>query len=134
MTDARNRAATRRAEREAELSPKMIESFRARLLAMRAEAVHRIHREAPGGARAAREGDLADQANADLDFELEVKERRREHRELAEIERALARIDNGTFGICAMTGEPIGIRRLEANPTATLSVAAQGMREYVSRH
>lgn len=134
MTDVRYRAATRRAASEAELSPVMLESFRARLLAMKAEAVHRIHREAPGGARAAREGDLADQANADLDFQLEAKERRREHRELAEIEHALARIENGTFGICAMTGEPIGLRRLQANPTATLSVAAQGMREFVARH
>lgn len=134
MTYVRNRAATRRTVQERELSPTVIESFRVRLLAMKAEAVNRIRAEVPRSARAGRQGDLADQANADLDFELETKERKREHRELAEIEWALARIDNGSFGICAMTGEPIGLRRLEANPTATLSVAAQGMRENAFRH
>ena len=96
---------------------------------MKAELVHRIHAEPPVAPRPAREGDLADQANADLDFEQETEERRREHRELAEIEQALARIENGTYGICAVTGEPIGLRRLQANPTATLSLAAQEQRE-----
>ncbi|MDE2335295.1 MAG: TraR/DksA family transcriptional regulator [Rhodospirillales bacterium] len=107
----------------------MIEEFRTRLLAMKADLVHRIHAEPPEMARGAREGDLADQANADLDFEQEAEERRREHRELAEVEQALARIENGTYGICAVTGEPIGLRRLQANPTATLSIEAQEQRE-----
>lgn len=129
MSKAAHHAAAQRRAREEDLTPAMIEEFRARLLAMKADIVHRIHAEPPVVARAAREGDLADQANADLDFEQEAEERRREHRELAEIERALARIENGTYGICAITGEPIGLRRLQANPTATLSFAAQEQRE-----
>ena len=129
MPKAAHHAATQRRAREEDLTPAMIEEFRARLLAMKADLVHRIHAEPPVAPRAAREGDLADQANADLDFEQEAEERRREHRELAEIEHALARIENGTYGICAVTGEPIGLRRLQANPTATLSLAAQEQRE-----
>jgi RNA polymerase-binding transcription factor len=129
MSNAAHHAATHRRAREEDLTPAMIEEFRARLLAMKADLVHRIHAEPPVAPRAAREGDLADQANADLDFEQEADERRREHRELAEIEHALARIENGTYGICAVTGEPIGLRRLQANPTATLSLAAQEQRE-----
>ena len=131
MSQAANRAATHRRAREEDLTAAMIEEFRVRLLAMKADIVHRIHDEPPLVPRAARAGDLADQANADLDFEQETEERRREHRELAEIEHALARIDNGTYGICAVTGEPIGLRRLLANPTATLSLAAQERREQV---
>ena len=131
MSHVVDRAVTRRRAREEELTPAMVGKFRARLLAMKADIVHRIHDEPPLVPRAARAGDLADQANADLDFEQETEERRREHRELAEIEHALARIDNGTYGICAVTGEPIGLRRLLANPTATLSLAAQERREQV---
>ncbi len=129
MSHAAPRSATHRRAHEDDLTPAMIEEFRARLLAMKADLVHRIHAEPPATARGAREGDLADQANADLDFEQEAEERRREHRELAEVELALARIENGTYGICAVTGEPIGLRRLQANPTATLSIAAQAQRE-----
>jgi DnaK suppressor protein len=119
------RAATSRHAREDELTPATVEEFRTRLLAMKAELMHRIDAEPPVAARASREGDLADQANADIDFEQEMEERRREQRELTEIEQALARIAEGTYGICAITGEPIGLRRLRANPTATLSLAAQ---------
>lgn len=129
MSQAAHRASPRRRAADDELTPAMIEEFRARLLAMKADLVHRIHAEPPAISRGAREGDLADQANADLDFEQEAEERRREHRELAEIERALARMENGTYGICAVTGEAIGLRRLRANPTATLSIVAQEMRE-----
>jgi DnaK suppressor protein len=122
---ADHHAATSRHAREEELTPATVEEFRTRLLAMKAELMHRIDAEAPVAVRASREGDLADQANADIDFEQEMEERRREQRELTEIEQALARIDAGTYGICAITGEPIGLRRLRANPTATLSLAAQ---------
>jgi DnaK suppressor protein len=107
-----------------DLTPVIVEEFRTRLLAMKAELTHRIDAE-PAAPRASREGDLADQANADIDFEQTMEERRREQRELTEIEQALARIADGTYGICAITGEPIGLRRLRANPTATLSLAAQ---------
>jgi DnaK suppressor protein len=108
-----------------DLTPAIVEEFRTRLLAMKAELTHRIDAERPVAARPSREGDLADQANADIDFEQTMEERRREQRELTGIEQALARIADGTYGICAITGEPIGLRRLRANPTATLSLAAQ---------
>jgi DnaK suppressor protein len=76
-----------------------------------------------------REGDQADQASAAVDRDFDVINRERAHALLHQIDRALARLDNGTYGYCEDTGEPINLRRLDAQPTATLTTEAQARRE-----
>ncbi|MEL6828668.1 MAG: RNA polymerase-binding protein DksA [Pseudomonadota bacterium] len=73
--------------------------------------------------------DLVDRASAESDKALELRTRDRQRKLISKIDAALRRIDNGTYGYCDETGEPIGIRRLEARPTATLSLEAQERHE-----
>ena len=69
--------------------------------------------------------DLADRASSETDRAIELRARDRQRKLIAKIEAALGRIDEGTYGYCEETGEPISLRRLEARPIATLSVEAQ---------
>jgi DnaK suppressor protein len=73
--------------------------------------------------------DLADRASSETDRAIELRARDRQRKLIAKIDEALARIDEGTYGYCEETGEPISIRRLEARPIATLSVEAQERHE-----
>mgnify|MGYP003704821977 CR=1 FL=1 len=73
--------------------------------------------------------DLADRASSETDRAIELRARDRERKLLKKIEQALARIADGSYGYCEETGEVIGIPRLLARPTATLSVEAQTRRE-----
>ena len=73
--------------------------------------------------------DLADRASSETDRAIELRARDRQRKLIAKIEAALARLDDGTYGYCEETGEPIAIRRLEARPIATLSVEAQERHE-----
>ncbi len=73
--------------------------------------------------------DFADQASKETDQALELRTRDRERRLIQKIDSALERVENGTFGYCAESGKPIGLRRLEARPVATLSIEAQERRE-----
>lgn len=73
--------------------------------------------------------DPADRATIEEEHALELRTRDRERKLLKKIEQALARIDSGDYGWCEETGEPIGIGRLLARPTATLSLEAQQRRE-----
>lgn len=73
--------------------------------------------------------DIADRASAETDRALELRTRDRERKLIAKIDAALRRIDEGTYGFCEVTGEPISLRRLEARPIATLSLEAQEMHE-----
>ena len=75
------------------------------------------------------EPDLADRASAESDRSLELRTRDRERKLVAKIDEALGRIDDGSYGYCEETGEPIGLRRLEARPIATLSIEAQERHE-----
>ena len=75
------------------------------------------------------ESDLADRASAESDRSLELRARDRERKLVSKIDAALARIVEGTYGYCEETDEPIGIRRLEARPIATLSLEAQERHE-----
>ncbi|MBS0559843.1 MAG: TraR/DksA C4-type zinc finger protein [Proteobacteria bacterium] len=78
-------------------------------------------------------GDQADQASGAGDREFNIINRERARGLLASIEAALTRIENGTYGYCEDTGEPIPLKRLDAQPTATLTAAAQAAREQQSR-
>jgi DnaK suppressor protein len=73
--------------------------------------------------------DPADRATIEEEHALELRTRDRERKLMKKIDEAIARIDDGSYGWCEETGEPIGIPRLLARPTATLSVEAQQRRE-----
>ena len=75
------------------------------------------------------EADPTDQATIEEEYALELRARDRERKLLKKIDEALRRIDEGSYGYCEETGEPIGIPRLIARPTATLSIEAQSRRE-----
>jgi DnaK suppressor protein len=73
--------------------------------------------------------DLADRATSETDRATELRTRDRQRKLIAKIDAALGRIEDGTYGYCEETGEPIGLKRLEARPIATLSVEAQERHE-----
>ena len=73
--------------------------------------------------------DLADRASSETDRAIELRARDRQRKLIAKIDAALVRIDDGTYGYCEETGEPIALKRLEARPIATLSVEAQERHE-----
>ena len=73
--------------------------------------------------------DPNDRATQESEFSLELRTRDRERKLIRKIEEALKRIEDGSYGFCLETGEPIGVKRLEARPVATLSVEAQERRE-----
>jgi DnaK suppressor protein len=77
--------------------------------------------------------DLVDRASSESDKALELRTRDRQRKLIAKIDAALRRIDEGTYGYCDETGEPISLRRLEARPTATLSLEAQERHERQER-
>lgn len=112
------------------MNPLQVEYFRSKLLQMRADAQREL--DATPTARvddSAREGDQADQASAAVDREFDIVNRERTQVLLHQIEGALVRLDRGTYGYCEDTGEPIDLRRLDAQPTATLTIEAQAQRE-----
>jgi DnaK suppressor protein len=79
------------------------------------------------------EPDLADRASLETDRALELRTRDRERKLIAKIAEALMRIEDGTYGYCEETDEPIGVRRLEARPIATLSLESQERHERMER-
>ena len=75
------------------------------------------------------EPDMTDRASNEVDFSIELRTRDRERKLISKIDEALSRIENGTYGYCEETGEPISLARLEARPIATLSIEAQERHE-----
>jgi DnaK suppressor protein len=73
--------------------------------------------------------DLADRASSETDRAIELRARDRQRKLIAKIDAALERIEDGTYGYCVETGEPISLKRLEARPIATLSIEAQERHE-----
>jgi RNA polymerase-binding transcription factor len=73
--------------------------------------------------------DLADRASSETDRAIELRARDRQRKLIAKIDEALTRIDDGTYGYCEETGEPIALKRLEARPIATLTIEAQERHE-----
>jgi DnaK suppressor protein len=81
----------------------------------------------------AKSADLADRASAETGRSLELRTRDRARKLVIKIDQALKRIEDGTYGYCSETGEPIGVRRLEARPVATLSLDAQERHERLEK-
>ena len=77
--------------------------------------------------------DPNDAATQEEEFRLELRTRDRERKLINKIDQALQRVDDGTYGFCEETGEPIGIKRLEARPIATLCIEAQERHERLEK-
>jgi DnaK suppressor protein len=76
-----------------------------------------------------READLTDRASSETDWSIELRTRDRQRKLVAKIDAAIRRIDEGEYGYCEVTGEPISLARLEARPIATMTVEAQERHE-----
>ena len=81
----------------------------------------------------AQHADIADRATSETDKAIELRARDRQRKLIAKIDAALGRIEDGSYGYCEETGEPIGLKRLEARPVATLSLEAQERHEQRER-
>ena len=80
-----------------------------------------------------READVADRASSETDWSLELRTRDRQRKLVNKIDSALRRIDEGEYGYCEVTGEPISLGRLEARPIATMTVEAQERHERIEK-
>lgn len=112
------------------MNPRQLEYFRGKLLAWK-EA---ILLEAQGTlsqlqTESLREADLTDRASSETDWSIELRTRDRQRKLISKIEAAMRRIDEGEYGYCEVTGEPISLARLEARPIATMTVEAQERHE-----
>jgi len=103
--------------------------FKYRLQQMEQSCSRMLTRPPSTCARPSSFPDPADRATIEEEHALELRTRDRERKLLKKVQQALARIDSGEYGYCEETGEPIGIPRLLARPTATLSLEAQQRRE-----
>jgi DnaK suppressor protein len=104
--------------------------FRRKLLAWR-EEIQRSTKETLQHLQdeSAQHADIADRASSETERALELRARDRQRKLIAKIDAALGRLNEGTYGYCEETGEPIGLKRLDARPIATLSVEAQERHE-----
>lgn len=106
------------------------EYFRAKLLAWK-EEILRESRETLTQLQVDNQNhsDIADRASSETDRAIELRARDRQRKLIAKIDAALKRIEEGTYGYCEETGEPISLKRLDARPIATLSIEAQEQHE-----
>jgi len=104
--------------------------FRNKLVAWKDEIIRQTKETLVGlHEESTQHADLADRATSETDRALELRARDRQRKLIAKIDAALARIEDGSYGYCEETGEPIGLKRLDARPIATLSVEAQERHE-----
>lgn len=124
----------RPADNEDFMNAQQIEYFRQKLLRWRNDLL----READGTLASLSQGgiheaDITDRASVETDRALELRTRDRARKLISKIDQALQRVESGTYGYCEESGEPIGLRRLEARPIATLSIEAQERHEKMER-
>lgn len=104
--------------------------FRAKLVAWRNDILREARETLDNLAEEnANHADIADRASSETDRSIELRARDRQRKLIAKIDAALHRIDEGTYGYCEETGEPISLKRLDARPIATLSIDAQERHE-----
>ncbi|WP_425277120.1 RNA polymerase-binding protein DksA [Methylocella silvestris] len=117
-------------ESETFMNERQRDYFRRKLLAWK-EDILRESRETLVALQTENENhpDVADRASSETDRAIELRARDRQRKLIAKIESALGRLDDGTYGYCEETGEPISLKRLDARPIATLSVEAQERHE-----
>ena len=124
----------RPSDEEEFMNPLQVEYFRQKLLRWRGDLL----KEADGTLASLSEGgiheaDITDRASVETDRALELRTRDRARKLISKIDQALKSIEEGTYGFCEETGEPISLKRLEARPIATLSVEAQERHERLER-
>jgi DnaK suppressor protein len=115
---------------EAFMNPRQLDYFRDKLLDWK----DAILREAKGTLEqlqndSQREPDITDRASSETDWSIELRTRDRQRKLISKIDAALRRIEEGEYGYCEVTGEPISLARLEARPIATMTVEAQERHE-----
>ena len=121
-------------ENEAFMNLKQREYFRQKILKWRQEIIHGATETLSSlKTSTLREADLNDQATIETDLSLELRARDRDRKLLNKIDAALDRINDGSYGYCEETGEPIALARLEARPIATLNIEAQERHERKER-
>lgn len=116
------------------MNPLQVEYFRQKLLRWRADLL----RDSDGTLASLGEGgileaDITDRASVETDRALELRTRDRARKLVSKIDQALMRTESGSYGFCEETDEPIGLKRLEARPIATLSIEAQERHEKMER-
>jgi DnaK suppressor protein len=109
--------------RQREYFRKKLENWRDEILRESRETLENLQEESQN------HPDMADRASSESDRALELRTRDRQRKLISKIDAALKRIEDGTYGYCEETGDPIGIARLDARPIATLSLEAQETHE-----
>lgn len=109
--------------RQREYFRRKLESWRDEILRESRETLDNLQEESQN------HPDMADRASSESDRALELRTRDRQRKLISKIDAALKRLEDGTYGYCEETGDPIGIARLDARPIATLSLEAQEMHE-----
>ncbi|NCC22516.1 MAG: RNA polymerase-binding protein DksA [Alphaproteobacteria bacterium] len=117
------------------MNPVMLEYFRQKLIAWREELLKESQQTIENTLQGTelQKPDLADRASAETDHALELRTRDRERKLINKINDALMRIEDGEYGYCEETGEPITVARLDARPIATLSLEAQERHERMEK-
>lgn len=112
------------------MNAKQVEYFRLKLISWReeilkesAETLQNLQEDS------LKEPDIADRASAETDWSLELRTRDRQRKLISKIDAALSRIEEGEYGYCEVTGDPISLKRLEARPIATMTIEAQEAHE-----
>lgn len=116
------------------MNPRQLAYFRNKLLAWKDD----ILREAKETlqtlqSESLREPDITDRASSETDWSIELRTRDRQRKLISKIEAALRRIEDGEYGYCEVTGEPISLQRLEARPIATMTLEAQEKHERLEK-
>jgi DnaK suppressor protein len=124
----------RPSEDEEFMNPQQLEYFREKLLRWRDELlVESGETQRHLKEESLLKPDLTDRASLETERAIELRTRDRERKLISKIDAALGRIEDGSYGFCEESDEPIGLRRLEARPTATLSLEAQERHERMER-
>jgi DnaK suppressor protein len=122
------------AENEPFMNDRQLEYFRRKLLAWKEELLEDSKETLVDLANSSRNlPDIADRASEETDRALELRTRDRQRKLVSKIDAALRRIENGEFGYCDVTGEPISLKRLDARPIATMTLEAQERHERSER-
>ncbi|MGY9008595.1 MAG: RNA polymerase-binding protein DksA [Rhodobacterales bacterium] len=117
-------------EEESFMNDNQLEYFRKKLLDWKSEIMDGTQDTIKGMRNGTRNiPDAADRASEETDRALELRTRDRQRKLISKIDGALRRIDNGEYGYCDVTGEPISLKRLSARPIATMSLEAQAKHE-----
>jgi DnaK suppressor protein len=120
----------RPSDTEGFMNPTQLAYFREKLLNWKDDLLRESHETLETlKNESLREPDLADRASSETDWSLELRTRDRQRKLVVKIDEALRRIEEGEYGYCEVTGEPISLGRLEARPIATMTVEAQERHE-----